>query len=149
MSSDFDGDDSTLLVISVMGIPRYSARGLTQTLTPIGQSKQLARSINGALIDLSLSQFQKYASQITCTDQRAPAIDGIWPGQEVTVACAAEIPYPVGGSPSRPVAPDSEPHTEGNHVFYRPVLEMRVISFDVSFAEWQADYAWTIDLEEI
>ena len=70
----------TLLAISVMGVPLYSARGLSQTLETIDGAKMMRRSINGVLTDLAHSQFRKYKSKITCSDIRAPALDELEPG---------------------------------------------------------------------
>jgi hypothetical protein len=114
----------TLLVISGMGFSPYAARGLTQTLAPIEQAKQLRRTASGKLVDVSVAQFRKYRSMISCTDQRAPAIDGIWPGMVVTVSCIAELSYPIGGTPSRPVVSGSM-REEAGFVFYRPILRCR------------------------
>jgi hypothetical protein len=140
---------TTLLVLSTMGVPLYSARGLTQTLEPIQQAQQLRRTINGALVDLSASQFRKYASRISCTDQRAPAIDGIWPGQTLTVSCVAELSYlTAGGAPSRPVVSGSS-YVEGSHTFYRPQLTMRVVTPQSQIEEYRASVEWHLDLEEI
>jgi len=38
-------------------VPPYSARGLTQTLTPIAAAANMRRTINGELLDLSAGQF--------------------------------------------------------------------------------------------
>jgi hypothetical protein len=103
----------TLLVISGMGFSPYAARGLTQTLVPIEQAKQLRRTASGKLVDVSVAQFRKYRSTISCTDQRAPAIDGIWPGMVVTVSCVAELSHPPSGAPSRPVVAGSIREEEG------------------------------------
>lgn len=143
-----DGSGS-LLILDSFGTPLYSARGLTQKLVPIEQASDLRRTINGVLDDLSVTQFRKYSSTITCRDQQAPAIDGIWPGQVVTVSCVAELAYPTaGGSPARPVVSGSL-RTAGDFTFYRPMLQMMVTAVDLSLDEWQADYSWQIDLEEI
>jgi hypothetical protein len=132
-----------------MGVPLYSARGLTQTLEPIQQAQQLRRNINGALVDLSVGQFRKYASRISCTDQRAPAIDGIWPGQSVVVSCVAELSYLTeGGSPERTVVSGSS-YTEGAFTFYRPQLTMRVMTPQSQIEEYKAAVTWHLDLEEI
>jgi hypothetical protein len=140
----------TLLVLSTpMGIPLYSARGLKQSLNVIRQAQQLRRTVNGGLIDLSLSQFRKYASTISCTDQRAPAIDGIWPGQILTVSCVAELSYlTAGGSPQRTVVSGSS-YTEGDYTFYRPQLTMRVITPKTEMDEWKCSVGWALDLEEV
>jgi hypothetical protein len=137
----------TLLVISGMGFSPYAARGLTQTLSPIEQAKQLRRTASGKLVDISVEQFRKYRSTISCTDQRVPAIDGIWPGMVVTVSCIAELSYPIGGTPSRPMVAGSLREEDG-FVFYRPVLVMRVIDIGPSTDEFAAEVAWSLELEE-
>jgi hypothetical protein len=132
-----------------MGVPLYSARGLTQTLEPIQQAKQTRRTINGELDDLSLSQFQKYASRISCTDQRAPAIGSIWPGRTVVVSCVEELSYLTeGGSPERTVVSGSS-YTEGPFTFYRPQLTMKVVALQAQTDEYKASVGWSLDLEEI
>jgi len=140
---------TTLLVISAMGVPPYSARGLDQTLEPIQQAKQVRRTINGASVDLSVSQFRKYASTISCTDQRAPAIDGFWPGQTVTVSCVAELSYLTeGGSAQRPIVSGSS-YVEGAFTFYRPQLTMKILSLQTKMNEYSAAVGWQMQLEEI
>jgi hypothetical protein len=131
-----------------MGIPFYSARGLTQTLEYIQQAADLKRDINGNLVNLSLTQFQKYKSKVTCKDQRTPSIDGIWPGQVIVVSCAKELAYPVGGSPQRAVVSGSS-YTEQGTVFYRPQLTMMVVAYNDSFDEWAGDVHWELELEEV
>lgn len=139
----------TLLVLEGVGLPRWAGRGIVQTLEPIGASVQMKRTVNGHLRDLSYAQFRKYSSKITCTDLRAPALDGIWPGQQVTVSCVAELAYrAAGGEAERDVVSGSE-RTENGFVFYRPILVMRVVNFKSSIDEWKADIAWEMDLEEI
>jgi hypothetical protein len=137
----------TLLVITGMGFSPYAARGLTQTLQPIEQATLLRRTASGKLVDVSIAQFRKYRSTISCTDHRAPAIDGIWPGMVVTVSCIAELSYPVGGTPSRPVVADSL-REEAGYMFYRPVLVMRVVDVAPSTDEFAAEVAWSLELEE-
>ncbi len=141
----------TLLKLVGMGVPLYSARGLTQTLTPIQAAKVHRRTINGDLIDLSYPQFQKLSSEITCRDIRAPALNGIWPGREIVVYCVAELVYPVGGTPARPERTDvvGSPYTEGAFVRYMPIINMRVMDFSTAPAEWTADVAWKLNLEEV
>src|SRR5206468_3319663 len=133
--------------ISVMGVPLYSARGLTQTLEPISAAINMRRSINGVLTDIAHDQFRKYKSKISCTDMRAPAIDGIWPGMTVVVDCAAFLCYPSSGSPQRTVVTGSA-FTEGSFVFYRPRLTMLVTALTDQFVEWPGEVQWELDLEE-
>ena len=105
-------DFQTLLVLSTpLGIPFYSARGLKQTLTPIqAATANIQRDINGTLVDIaSNSSFQKYASHIECGDsdtRSTLALDGIWPGQLVTVDCVAELITKT--TPARTFVPGSE-----------------------------------------
>jgi hypothetical protein len=138
----------TLLTISSLGGFTYQARGLTQTLDIIKQAQHQVRTVNGTLIDVSAPQFRKYSSRISATDVNAPPIDGIFSGMAVTVHCAAELSYPVGGTANRPEVSGSS-YTEGHMTFYRPILEMLVISVNESFDEWKKAYAWNIDLEEV
>jgi hypothetical protein len=139
----------TLLVLSYIGVPLYSARGLTQTLTPIQQATDLRRDINGNLVDLSLAQFRKYASKITCRDFNAPALDGIWPGQVLTVSCVAELAVPAGAPLARAAVAGSIRVQADGFIFYRPLLQMMVSAISLSEEEYQADYAWELSLEEI
>ena len=137
----------TLLVLSVMGVPLYSARGLSQTLEPIDASKNMRRSINGILTNVAHDQFRKYQSKITCTDARVPAVDGIWPGMTIVVDCVAYLSYPTGGTPQRTVVTGSS-FTESGFVFYRPRLTMLVTTTTMQVDEWAATVPWEIDLEE-
>lgn len=146
MSSE---NDTTLLVITGMDIAPFSARGLTQTLQHIDAAAFSRRTINGNLHDLSAAQFRKFKSTINCNDQQAPALNGIWPGQQLTVDCVAELSYLTGsGSPARPVVPGSS-RTDGEFTFYRPRLIMRVTGFTTSKDEYGAVTSWSMDLEEI
>ena len=137
----------TLLDLDGLLAP-YSARGITQTLTPIAAAASLARTINGALRDLSDPAFRKYAATVTCEDHNAPALGGVWPGLTVTVDSAVELAYPTAtGAPGRPVVPGSS-RVEGALTFYRPRLTMLVVGFRTSLDELEANVAWQIDLEE-
>ena len=140
---------SKLLTLAGVGVPPYSARGLTQTLEPIEASAQLRRTVNGALVDLSYEAFRKYKSTIACQDQEPPAVDGVWPGRVVTVDCVAELCFATAGnSPARPAVDDSE-RVEGAFTFYRPILTMRVTGFSVTRDEYGSGVSWQIMLEEV
>jgi hypothetical protein len=139
----------TLLEISGIDLPHYATRGVTQTLEPIDQAKQTKRTVNGVLKDVSAAQFQKYKSSITCTDQQDPGLNGIWPGQIVTVDCIAELSYKTsGGSADRAVVGGSS-RTDGDWTFYRPQLSMRVTSYSTQTDEYGASVGWQLDLEEV
>jgi hypothetical protein len=130
-------------------LPWYSARGLTQTMTPIGAAKSQRRTINGQLVDLSLSKFRKYVSRISARTVRPPAFDSVFPGTTVTVGCAYLLSYAtIGGSPSRPQVTGSS-FVENNWTFYQPIITFLVTGLSNDFAEWEADNSWAIDLEEV
>lgn len=140
--------DETLLVISGEGIPPYSIRGLTQSLEPIDAAKNLRRTVNGSLLDLSLSQFRKYRSEISCEDVDSPAFDALEIGDTVTVDCVSELAYKTsGGSPARTVVSGSS-RTSGDFTFYRPVLTMLVTGKSQETDEYGAAVSWSLELEE-
>jgi len=146
-----DEDFQTILVLSGIGVPDYSARGVTQTLEPIAGAAQQRRDINGTLHDLSDPLFQKYRTTISCTDQAPPACDGVWPGQVVTIDCVSELCYNSsvsGGTPQRSVVSGSS-RTVGSFTFYRPQLSMQVTNFSTQTDEYGATCAWSIDAEEV
>lgn len=139
----------TYLSLSGVGVPPYSARGLKQSYAPIQQSSQLRRTVNGALVDLGLEEFQKFSSTISCTDQQPPACDGVWPGRQITVDCLFHLCYKTsGGTPSRTVVSGSS-YTDGDYTFYRPQLTMMVVSYNVDEDEWGAEVGWSMQLEEV
>ncbi|MFL9499234.1 hypothetical protein ACJMQP_04170 [Rhodopseudomonas palustris] len=141
--------NETLFAMSGPGVAPYSARGLTQTLDPISAAASLRRTINARLVDLSRPEFRKYTSTVSCKDHVAPALDGIFPGDEVTVDCAAELSFRTGaGSASRPIVPGSL-RTDGAYSYYRPRLHMKVVSYTTQTDEWGCVVSWTLVLEEV
>lgn len=140
-------DEGTLLILDGMGVPLYSSRGARQTLEPIDGAKQVARTINGELVDLTVGpEFQKFRSTITCTDVRPPR--HLWPGQVVTVYCVCDMVYPVGGIAPRNAVPDSL-RVEGDFNIIRPVLEMMLIHNPAEADEYGAAHSWTLEFEEV
>ncbi|MBR0876877.1 hypothetical protein JQ608_06635 [Bradyrhizobium liaoningense] len=138
----------TLLTISGAGVNPYSARGLTQTLDPITASASMRRTINGKLKDLSQPQFRKYTSTVTSRDQVAPPLDGVWPGDVLSVGCVAELSYlTAGGAPQRPTVAGSS-REDGAYTFYRPQLVMRVMSYTTQEDEYGRVVSWSLVLEE-
>lgn len=137
-------DPTTVLTLAGIGVPPYSARGLTQTLEPIDAAAHFERAIDGTLLDLSYTPMRLYKSTITGNDQQPPACDGVWPGQIVTVDCIVEL----NSASGRPAA-DSEDRQDGDWSFYRPQLQMMVTAFSISRDEWGAQVSWSMSLEEI
>jgi len=137
----------TLLVMTPTGVPLYSARGLTQSLTPCTDAKPTPlRTINGEMRFVGGSQMRKYDSVITCTDQNAPPFSGLWPGDIVTVQCVAELSYLTDtGSPERTVV---RSRTVGAFTLYCPEIQFMVVDFNQSFQEYAADHQWQLTLTE-
>lgn len=140
-------DQDTLLVLAGMGVPRYSARGITQTLEPIDAAAHIERAINGGLIDFGYMPFRKYKTQISGNDQRPPAVEGVWPGKIITVDCVQELSVVQSMPLERPAVPGSE-YVEKGFTFYRPQLVMMVMAFAMSGDEWQAGVQWSLNAEE-
>lgn len=155
--------DNTVLRLVGMGIPPYSARGMSETLTPIQQSQQIVRTVNGNLLNLSDEQFQKYSITISGEDQQSPALDNAWPGHLLTIDCISELC--VEGTVEEPTEDPTESATEpvaglGRHhvpgsirhesgfTFYRPRLECMLMSFSVERDEWGAAISWSLIAEE-
>ena len=140
--------DDTALTLDGIGVPAYSARGLTQSLEPIDAALQLRRTVNGALADLRDEPFRKYKSTISGQDQEPPAFDGVWPGGLVEIGCVVELCFPTASSgPARPAVVGSE-RVEGAFTFFRPILTMRVTGFSLSRDEYGAAVSWQLQLEE-
>src|SRR5262245_34644764 len=119
----------TLLAIDNIDFSDPAVRGITMTLEPIDQAKNVARDCLGALVDISVPQFRQHKVTITCTDQEAPMLEDIWPGQDITITC---LPGLSGGSI------DETPL----------VIAAKVTSWNTSFAEWDAEVAWQLEAEQ-
>lgn len=141
--------DSTVLRLSGVGVPEFSARGLSQTLEPIDAAGMLRRTINGGLVDLSVANFRKYRSTITGNDQLSPGLNGIWPGMTVTVDCIAELAYLTSGGTAAKTVVSGSSRVEGAWTYYRPQLTMLVTGFSIDHDEWGAACGWSLALEEV
>jgi hypothetical protein len=142
----------TVLRLSGVGVPPYSARGLVQTLTHIDGAASMGRTINGRLVDTSFIGHRKYATQIMGRDQQPPALGGLWPGHPIRVDSVVELAKQgdhldqdiIDG---RIVVPGSA-RMESGFTFYRPRLYCMLVSFSVERDEWGAVVAWSLALEE-
>jgi len=143
---------STLLTILGQGLAPYSARGLTQTLEHIDQAANVKRTVNGNLKNIAFDGFKKYRTTISCQDVEAPALDGVWPGDQIEVHCSAELAYLTSDvsvvHPARPAVSGS-PRVEGDYTYYRPVLIMMITAFTGSHVEWDGTVSWSMTAEEI
>ena len=137
----------TDLVLTGLGVVDFSARGLTEQLTPVNAGA-LRRTVNGVLVDVSDTLFRKYTLSISAADQEPPAFDGAWRGLEVTVDAVSQLAHPTASSPGRTVVPGSS-RVVGSFTVYRPRLVMLIEDFNVERDEWGAATSWTLDLEEV
>lgn len=130
---------TTLLGLSLASgaftLSPYAARGIQMTLSPIDGAGDIARDINGNLIDWSNAQFRKLKAKISCTDQESPGFaemssvsESIWPGSVFEVTFIPQL-----GSADA------------------VTVRMMVMApgWQVSRDEINADTAWSLDLEEI
>lgn len=144
--------ESSLLSFVELGIPPYALRGITQTLEPIDQAKNTRRTINGILRDVASPDFQKFRSVIQCTDQQSPGLSGVWPGRQLTMWSAIEMSFEGStdetDSFERPPVENSI-REESGFTFYRPILVVMITDYRTEFAEWQADLAWQLEVEEV
>ena len=140
--------EPTILRLSGIGVPPFAGRGLQQTLEPIDAQGNTRRNINGALVNLSAQQFEKYKSTITGNDKKPPTCDGVWIGKTVTVDCISELCTAVGSALER-TAVDGSEYVEFGFKFYRPRLAMMVTGFSIQTDEWKAQVGWTMQLEEV
>ena len=140
----------TVLAIAEIDVPPYSARGVSQTLQPIGGAGRMRRTVNGTLVDVSASQFRKFQSTITCTDQDSPALNGVWPGMTLTVDCIPELSYQeaTDATAARTVVSGSS-RTANGFIFYRPQITFKVVDYRISTDEYGASVGWVLDLEEV
>jgi hypothetical protein len=119
----------TLLSIDNIDFSQWAVRCITMTLEPIEQAAALARDCRGFLADVSLAQFRQYKVSISCTDQEAPQLTGIWPGQDVTIVCVPGLGVP-----------DS---TDG-----QLTILAKVTRWQTSRDEWAAETAWSLEAEQ-
>lgn len=148
LSADPNAPVTTLLVISGAAMPPYATRGVKQTLEPISPSSKVVYSVNGKALNLAPPQMRKYKSEISCTDQQAPAFCALWPGDIVTVDCVAFVARPLGTAiATERTVIDS--YTEGNFAFDRYQLTMMVDApWSIDLDEYGAQVGWKLSLTE-
>lgn len=147
--ADFDKEEwQTELVISQVGIPLYSARGIKQTIRPVTESGDMSRDVQGDLDDYSDENFRKFETTISCEDMRAPAFDGFWPGMHITIECIVEFCCQTGAEKSREAVEGSE-WEDGNFTIYRPKLECRIAEYEITRDEYEQVVSWSLRAIEI
>jgi hypothetical protein len=117
----------TLIAIDAIDFTDFAVRGITMTLTPIDQSKNVARDCLGNLVDISVAQFRQHKITITCTDNDAPELANAWPGTDITITCLPRM----NSTSDTPL-----------------VIAAKVTSWNTSRDEWGAEIAWQIEAEQ-
>lgn len=160
------------LILSLGGLPPFSAKGCIQELMPIPQ-KSTRRTLSGELISFELPQ--RYRSIITCHDQVPLATEGLWPGQRLKICCIQRLWQKAQGDRvllerdpletslialdgNKAIIPILErsgrtvkltSSVEEAFVSYRPWLDVCVISFTLFTDEWGLKGGWRLEVEEI
>jgi hypothetical protein len=119
----------TLLAIDGVDFSQFAVRGITMTLAPIDQAKNVARDCRGELADISVAQFRQYKVSITCTDHEAPELTDVWPGQDITITCIPGL---------------GAANTTGDVL----TILAKVTAWNTSRDEWSAEIAWMLEAEQ-
>jgi hypothetical protein len=118
-----------LLAIDGIDFSQYAVRGITMTLAPIDQAKNVARDCRGALADISVAQFRQYKVTVTCTDHEAPELTDVWPGQDITINCIPGL---------------GAANATGDVL----TILAKVTAWNTSRDEWAAEVAWQLEAEQ-
>ncbi len=151
-------------------LPKGSYRFVDFSMTPISESTHLARAISGELVDLGYAEFRRFSVDISCRDQKIPALSVIWPGDKLTLyspdtmteagptatLSRTAVPgsvraYDADGillenpepDENRAVAVDGAAYFE-----YNPVLAVMVTGISTGGKEGKAQASWSLSAEE-
>ena len=162
----------TELILSKGGLPPFSARGCTQTLSSVNLGA-FQRTITNKLVYLGKCE-KKFKSTIRCQDLSCLATDDLSPGAVVEVGCIQRLWQKIIGAHcflERPalegslfvVDENQQPlenytyenqtlhfkNSEKGFISYRPLLTMQVKDYILTTDEWGLKVGWQLDLEEI
>lgn len=131
--------DSTVLGLERIGggfaLTEFAARGIGMTMQPLETAAQIARDVNGNLVNLmdGFDQFKKYKGTISCDDMDSPgfadattAADGVWQGDKFTLTCL--------------------PHLGSEEAITMTVMCM---NWNVARDEWGAATSWSFEWEQV
>ena len=133
----------------VIEFPANSGTYIDCDLSPISSATQLARDVNGNLVNLGNDRFRKYALSLSCSGGvQLPALYNIWPGMTFSV----ELPVVLkehGSTPSRD-AVEGTVEQIGGYVQYRPVMSVMLTRNSLQETEWRGrSSGWSLSFEEI
>ncbi|WP_146684187.1 glycine-rich domain-containing protein [Thioclava sediminum] len=148
-------------------LPPGAYRFIDFAAKPISASANLRRTIDGNLVNLSDSAFQRLEVDISCSDQKIPALSGLWPGAVLTIHSPSIMTEP---GPAVTLARDPVPgsiraydadgieiaqptgrtlNVSGAAYYeYRPILTVMVTAISSSDKEFKASRSWSITAEE-
>lgn len=148
-------------------LPPGSHRSLEFSVQPIREAAQLARTIDGRLVDLGDAVFRRLEVSISARDQVPGALDNIWPGDALTIHSPERLSEaggvltlsrePVPGSilahaSDGSVIAEPEERTvnvpAAAYITYRPMLGVIVASANRSGVEGKAAVSWRMTAEE-
>ncbi|WP_147277350.1 glycine-rich domain-containing protein [Rhodovulum sp. 12E13] len=129
--------------------PDNSATYVDVDLSPISEAAQLARDVNGNLVDLGDNRFRKYALTLSCSGNvQLPGVLNLWPGMQFAVELPTVLREP-GTAPSRE-AVEGTVRTVGGYVEYRPRLSVRLTRNSLQETEFRGrSSGWSLSFEEI
>ncbi len=136
----------TVLSLSNIGVVPLSARGLSERLTPISNG-ELRRTVNGTLVDTTLTTHRKFQVSISCQDIQPAALNAVWRGKTTTVQCVSELSQKITltSAVAANVSLDRKPVTGSGRAICR-LGEVDTITSGVTFEQitggWQADVAF-------
>ena len=162
----------TDLILSKGGLPPFSARGCTQTLSSVNLGA-FHRTITNKLVYLGKPE-KKFKSTIKCQDLFSLATDDLFPGVILEVGCIQRLWQKIAGSVCAlerfprdgsllVMNEDQSPmedydlngqtlhfkKSEKGFVSYKPLLTMQVKSYILTTDEWGLKGEWHLDLEEV
>lgn len=121
--------------LSGIGVVPLSDAGITENLSPIDNGS-LMRTINGTLIDVTLTSHRKYAVTLSGNDVQPAALGNVWRGQTVTLSAISELAQAatlVSGAVTG-VAIDRQPVTGSGRAIYKNGADERFAA-TVTFTE--------------
>ncbi|WP_029029840.1 hypothetical protein [Salinarimonas rosea] len=158
MSALFPADKDTYLDFSEIGVVHGSGAGIRQTIEPVPNGRRYY-DVFGRIHDTGRPALQLYRTTILGEDVWGPALAGVWPGRALTISCAAELVQPASLAFVRPAVPGSVRYldalsndlpdaTGAVYVAYRPILQVKVQSWNVEQDEYGQVVAWTMEAWE-
>lgn len=141
--------NGTLLILEERAIPLYAGRNLTVSVKQVDEGKNIKRTVNGKAINLSNPAFRKYEVEIRGSHIWPPSLDGLWVGEELTLALPIDFYNTSTGATSGLTAATGSTGSYMGYSMYRPVMDVMVTDFSDEFDEWAGDHSWSLTLTQV